>query len=147
MSECDNYDTNNSQSALESIQEEFYFCDSDIQLIDLTPFTSKTRQFINDIFREEQNVEPEDFSHIYEDITHDGYDAEGPCSNLIDLFITIWRPNSYYYFFYHAEEWYTPNEVVEYKLTDSFTSNCYDPIIYNQTDWYRVKDDLTPLKI
>ena len=116
--------------------------DSDVQLINLKQFTSLTRNFINAIFREEQCADPEDFTHIYEDISHDGYDADGPCSNLIDLFITIYRYDRYYYFFYQAEEWHRPNEVVEYKLTDSFTSNCYDPIIYNQTDWWRARDEL-----
>jgi len=116
--------------------------DSDVELINLTQFTSLTRNFINCIFREEQSVELDDFSHIYEDISHDGFDTIGPCSNLFDLFITIYRPDGYYYFFYQAEQWYTPNEVVEYTLADSFTSNSYDPIIYNQTDWRRVRDEL-----
>ena len=116
--------------------------ESDVQIINLKQFTSKTREFINNVFTEEQNVNPDDFSHIYENLSHDGYDLDGPCSNLIDLFITIYRSDgNYYYFFYQAEEWFTPNEVVEYTLKDSFTSNRYDPIIYNQNDWCRVRDE------
>ena len=147
MSESNNDDINNTMESIvnswyDYIPEELPPMSQDLDvLIDLTQFTLITRNFINTVFREEQSVNPEDFTHICEDITHDGYDADGPCSNLIDLFITIYRPSGYYNFFYQAEEWFTSNEIVEYSLTDSFTSNFYDPIIYNQTDWYQVKDE------
>jgi hypothetical protein len=105
-----------------------------IKLNNLLDFTIVTQQFIN-------NINPEDFIHIYEVVTHDGYDVDGPCSNLFDLFIIVHRPiDNYDYFFYHAEEWFTPNEVIEYRLEDSFTSIFYDPFLYNNIDWNRIKN-------
>lgn len=56
-------------------------------------------------------VQPDDklLMEIYK-IDHDGYDDEGPKSNLYDLYLFIERNDKIYKECFHREEWYDGNK-------------------------------------
>lgn len=50
-----------------------------------------------------------------ETIDHDGYDEDGPESNLWDLYIITEENNQLFYYYYHWEDWFN-GQRKEYKL-------------------------------
>lgn len=61
------------------------------------------------------------------DVSHDGYDSDGPESDLYEIYIIIYSPDiGYGYFYYHGELWYGTNKNAEYELVNSFISHEFD---------------------
>lgn len=58
---------------------------------------------------------------VYELLQHDGYDEDGPKSNLYDLWILVKSNNTYIYYFFHWENWFSPNQEKKYILESSYT--------------------------
>jgi hypothetical protein len=55
-------------------------------------------------------------------LAHDGYDADGPESNLWDLVIVTREGNKYVYYNYHREDWFS-GEKEQYELYSVYINN------------------------
>ncbi len=55
-------------------------------------------------------------------LTHDGYDSEGPQSDLYDIFMVTVEDNKYIYYEFHFENWYYSMKE-EIQLVKSFELN------------------------
>jgi hypothetical protein len=61
--------------------------------------------------------------HTYRYLCHDGYDDDGPESNLYDLFLLVITDNNkFQLYWYHGEEWYTGVEC-KYELEGIYNLN------------------------
>ena len=59
----------------------------------------------------------------FEELSHDGYDREGPQSNLFDLYVIYNESNKYYMDVWHREDWFVEIEVEPYQLCERFVVN------------------------
>ena len=60
---------------------------------------------------------------VFEHLWHDGHDEDGPKSDLWELYVVTQHGNRYTYYSFHAENWFSPTETVEYELYSSFESH------------------------
>ncbi len=103
-------------------------------------FSDYAKEFVVDEMMKILNLgEKEIITWIQECLSHDGYDNEGPESNLYDLYVISYNSalHMYTYHTFHAEQWFTPNEVVQYSHVSSVNSTKYYPI-FNQFDLHEV---------
>lgn len=63
----------------------------------------------------EDQFKDSDVVDIFETKTHDGYDCDGPESNLWDLHIITLENQKYVYYHFHWEDWFCSNNTT-YKL-------------------------------
>lgn len=59
----------------------------------------------------------------FEKLSHDGYDKEGPESNLFDLYIISYKNNKYYMDVWHREDWFREIMSDSYELYERFEVN------------------------
>ena len=100
--------------------------------VNITYFSKYAEDFVKDGMTEILNLgESEMITWIYEVIGHDGYDEDGPESNLYDLYVISFDSESkmYTYHVFHAEQWFTANELVQYFHLSSDKSEKYYPIL------------------
>ena len=57
---------------------------------------------------------------VKEELYHDGYDSDGPKSDLYDLWILEKTYDDYILYFYHYENWFHPNDDKQYKLENVY---------------------------
>ncbi len=98
----------------------------------ITYFSKYAREFIEEEMLDILKLgESEMITWIYEVIGHDGYDEDGPESNLYDLYVISYDSGSkiYTYHIFHAEQWFTEDEVVNYFHISSDKSEKYYPIL------------------
>ena len=57
---------------------------------------------------------------IKEDLSHDGFDKDGPKSNLYDLWILEKTYDDYILYLYHYENWFHSKDNNQYKLVDNY---------------------------
>jgi len=61
--------------------------------------------------------------NYWENTSHDGHDEFGPLSNQYDFYVVYEKNGQKNIDHWHAEQWYLPNEKVEYHLASSTTEN------------------------
>lgn len=61
--------------------------------------------------------------NVKEKIYHDGYDEDGPESDLYDLYVRYYERNQLKEDYWHAEEWFTLNCNSNYELLDTKNIN------------------------
>jgi hypothetical protein len=71
-----------------------------------------------------------------EEITHDGYDQDGPLSDIFHLFFITLKDDYYVFHAYHWENWFYKETVKEYKLVKK---NYVKNIILNEYYFEKVK--------
>ena len=69
-------------------------------------------------------------------IDHDGYDKDGPESNLYDYYIIILRNNEILYEIFHREDWFTSNQEEYECFTDKPFKNKINEDISKEEDNY-----------
>lgn len=84
-----------------------------------------------------EKLEPSEKVVTYlEEITHDGYDQDGPLSDIFDLFFITLKDDYYVFYAYHREDWFHGKVDKEYELVDK---NYVKNIILNETHFEKVK--------
>ena len=58
--------------------------------------------------------------YTLEELSHDGYDMDGPESNLFDLYIIYHKNNKYYMDAWHREDWFVEVTPEPYELYERF---------------------------
>jgi hypothetical protein len=74
---------------------------------------------------------------VKEELSHDGFDKDGPKSNLYDLWILEKTYDDYIIHLYHYENWFNSKYNNQYKLVDSYklsklSNNSTSKYIYNK---------------
>ena len=59
----------------------------------------------------------------FEELSHDGYDREGPQSNLFDLYVIYHEHKKYYMDVWHREDWFLEVEAEPFQLYERFEIN------------------------
>lgn len=77
----------------------------------LSKYSKIGQEFLNKEINNYQNV-----VRIFETKDHDGYDEDGPKSNLWDIYIVFKNNNDLIYHNYHHEEWFCKNDEKKYNL-------------------------------
>ena len=83
---------------------------------------SNIRNYIEDIlniYRKERDDWGKEFMYMVHQ-THDGYDEDGPESDIYDLM--IWDKNDRKVYTYHCEIWFGPNDDDHFYLIEDISS-------------------------
>jgi hypothetical protein len=73
-----------------------------------TFFNNQFSAISNDII--EKDFKKKEIMLIKEELSHDGYDSEGPKSDLYDLWVLTKTKDDYIIYYYHFENWFYGEE-------------------------------------
>jgi hypothetical protein len=84
-----------------------------------------------------ESIDPSEKIVAYlEELSHDGYDRDGPESDIWDLFLITLKDEYYVFHFYHWENWFEEETVKKYELV---RRNYLKNIILNEYYFEKVK--------